>query len=242
MNGYLTTPTPAVSTETDKKIKSNTEPCVESPGLTGALDSVDWREKGVVPPVTNQGQTGSAIVFGVVDSIDSFWAIQKNHNKLVRASYDEYRDCCTTNNTCTFLSPACYTCVTSLGGLASQTDYHSPNHTCRSASFKPVATVNDGAQVQPTGDEKALVEQVAKQPVAVAVDASLKSFQMYSSGVYYDAECSTSKLNHVMLVVGYGSRDGKDFWIVKNSWGESIGLYMWIVCFRLFSFSSACIR
>jgi len=71
------------------------------------------------------------------------------------------------------------------------------------------------------GNETALEAAVAKQPVRVMVDASHSSFQLYKSGIYYELDCSTTKLDHSMLVVGYGtSSAGKEYWIVKNSWGE----------------------
>ena len=43
------------------------------------------------------------------------------------------------------------------------------------------------------------------------------SFQLYKSGVFSDAKCGT-KLDHGVLVVGFGAESGKDFWKVKNSW------------------------
>ena len=69
------------------------------------------------------------------------------------------------------------------------------------------------------------------QPVQVLVDASHSSFQMYKSGVYDDPDCSTSGLDHTMLLVGYGTaEDGKDYWILKNSWGECVVVFTFVFC------------
>ena len=67
------------------------------------------------------------------------------------------------------------------------------------------------------GDENALKKAVATVgPVSVAIDASHFSFQFYHSGVYDEPECSTITLDHGVLVVGYGTYQGVDYWLVKN--------------------------
>ena len=74
----------------------------------------------------------------------------------------------------------------------------------------------------PKGDEEVLQEAVAKKgPVAVGVDARGYKFKFYSHGVYDNPACSSRELTHAMLVVGYGTRYGEDYWLVKNRYSKT---------------------
>ncbi|MGH0185496.1 UNVERIFIED_CONTAM: hypothetical protein FKN15_018247 [Acipenser sinensis] len=86
------------------------------------------------------------------------------------------------------------------------------------------AATCSGYKILPRGDEAALQYTVARVgPVAVGIDATRFSFHHYRGGLYYEPSCSSQKLNHAVLVVGYGTENGHDYWIVKNSWGISWG-------------------
>jgi len=63
---------------------------------------------------------------------------------------------------------------------------------------------------------------LAKQPLAVSIEADQKVFQYYSSGVMDDASCGTY-LDHAVLTVGWGNEGGQDYWLVKNSWNTTWG-------------------
>ena len=43
--------------------------------------------------------------------------------------------------------------------------------------------------------------------------------QFYYSGVYDSSRCSSSSLNHAMVVTGYGGNSGKYYWLAKNRFG-----------------------
>lgn len=178
----------------------------------GIPGSVDWRTKGVVYSVTNQGQVDDSNGIVIIRAVGALWAIKHGH--LVYPSLQEFENCC--KNISAIDS---YQCIVNMGGLALQGDYPSNSSMCLSRQYKPVMTIQGGKRV-PRGDEMALAEAVVGQPVAVVIDASHMSFQLYKEGVYRSLSCSSERLDHTMLLVGYGTYNGVDYWLCQNSWGR----------------------
>lgn len=211
-------------------------PSPELRATTPLPPSVDWRKKGVVPPVRNQGECGTSDAYGVVGSIDSFIPIETGKS-LRLLSEMEYTDCCDTGKptpcSCTgggLFPKDGLDCVARIGGLSGE-EYKSPQCVCLNGTFPPVAKINGGKSVE-KGNETALEVAVAMQPVAAAIDAGRMSFQFYESGIYDDPSCSSTELDHVVLIVGYGTKDALDYWIVQNSWGTNWGMEGYILMSR----------
>ena len=93
-----------------------------------------------------------------------------------------------------------------------------------------MATIS-GYKDVPQDSDNAMMSAVAQQPVSVAIEADQSSFQFYTGGVLTSNACGTA-LDHGVLVVGYGSESGTDFYKVKNSWGASWGLKGYILLGR----------
>merc|ERR1712176_821154 len=69
-----------------------------------------------------------------------------------------------------------------------------------------------------------------KQPVSIAIEADQASFQYYTKGVITKG-CG-QQLDHGVLAVGYGTENGTDYFLVKNSWGTSWGEKGYIKLYR----------
>ncbi|XP_021232184.1 cathepsin S-like [Numida meleagris] len=191
----------------------------------GAPDAVDWREKGCVTEVKNQGACGACWAFSAVGALEA--QVKLKTGKLVSLSAQNLVDCSMMygNKGCAggFMTNA-FQYIIDNGGIDSDESYPymAQNGTCHYNVSMRAATCSKYVEL-PYADEAALKDAVANVgPVSVAIDATQPTFFLYRSGVYDDPRC-TQEVNHGVLVVGYGTLNDKDFWLVKNSWGEHFG-------------------
>jgi len=192
-----------------------------------APTSFDWRTKGAVTPVKNQGQCGSCWTFSTTGSTEACHFLTTG--KLVGLSEQNLVDCVSADQGCNGgLMTDAFTYIISNGGIDTEASYPytAEDGTCsynaanRGATLKSYTTVISGS-------ESDLLLKAVTGPTSVAIDAGVESFQLYSSGIYNEPQCSNTinSLDHGVLVVGWGvSSNGTDFWLVKNSWGTDWGM------------------
>lgn len=195
---------------------------------SGLPSSVDWRQKGAVNPVRDQGQCGSCWAFATTANAESVWAIAKG--QLLDLSEEFLVDCASGigyfNMGCDGGQPDSAFKYMINNGQCYESSYPykagvtKTAGTCQKCSAAPVS-FSSCSDVKPN-DQVSLAAAVSRQPVVVAIEADTRYFQSYSGGILDSAACNTN-LDHAVEIVGYGSENGKDYWIVRNSWSSSWG-------------------
>jgi len=209
-----------------KKQNMKPRPVTKSQPTPGRPDSVDWREEGYVTEVQDQGNCGSCWAFGSNGALEG--AIKKKTGELVNLSEQNLVDCDKKSSGCNGgLEIWAWDYIIKNNGINLEEDYPyeaTHHHNCNFDENNRVLTMTD--YIEYPNDEEALTNHIAEEgPVSVSMDASHKSFQHYSSGVYQEPHCGNGErdLDHAILGVGYGTENGDGYFLVKNSWGTTWG-------------------
>ncbi|KAE8573697.1 cathepsin L [Halyomorpha halys] len=190
--------------------------------------SIDWRELGAVTSVKNQGSCGSCWAFSTTGAVEG--QLFRKTGKLVSLSEQQLMDCSVDYNNLSCkggLMDNAFQYLKYVGGLESEDSYpyEARDGYCTFKPWKSVSgTVIKSYVDVEFGDLAALQNAVATVgPVSVAVSAGNNNFRFYGGGVFNGNGCNPLFLDHGVLVVGYGSENGKNYWIIKNSWGPNWG-------------------
>jgi len=186
----------------------------------------DWRTKGAVTPVKNQGRCGSCWSFSSTGNMEgqhflaSKTLVSLSEQELVSCSGSDGNQGCNGG-----LMDNAFKWVNSNGGISSESDYPYTSGTgttgkCDDSKKATIAAKFSSYKDVQSDEDQMATWTSANGPLSVAVDAA-KGWQTYTGGIM--STCTGKQLDHGVLAVGYGTDAGQDYWIVKNSWGPSWG-------------------
>jgi len=201
---------------------------------TAAPTSVDWRQQGVLAPVQDQGQCGSCWAFSTVANIESQWAIKNKLNPPLKLSEQKLVDCdheCGTYRSEQGCDQGCNGGLMPNGfkyamanGMPTETSYpySGVDGSCQSPSPTNVKVASWTLISQDEGEMAAWV--AANGPASIAVYAQNWSFYMGGIMEYLCwGKITVNDLDHGVVIAGYGSDSGTDYWLIRNSWGADWG-------------------
>ena len=187
-----------------------------------APDAFDWRDRGAVGPVGDQGSYGSAAAFAVIDNLQSLYYIKKG--KFVTLSQQMIMDCVSNTHMVNYIFQ-----WLKENGIESDADYPYTGRigTCKADPSKYIDMIITGYKTLPSPADEEEMKEFLYETSPLIVGLNGTPLQTYHGGIIdkTSSECPSSGINHLAILVGYGhdSATGKDYWIVKNSWGKSWG-------------------
>jgi cathepsin L len=198
----------------------------------GVPASVDWRTKGIVTDVKDQGDCGSCWTFATAEVTESYWAMATG--KLHVLSEQQILDCTPNPNHCGGTggceggtAELAWARITVMGGLSSEwtypyVSYYGTDFSCKMNQVTPVAKVSKFINLPPNEQDPMINYIASTGPLAISVAAS--SWSGYETGIYDGCNQTNPDIDHAVMLVGYGTDAALgDYWLVRNSWNPGWG-------------------
>ncbi|KAI8427492.1 hypothetical protein MSG28_002024 [Choristoneura fumiferana] len=195
--------------------------------IKDAPESLDYRDQNLVTPAKDQESCGSCYVFAGVGSIEGQHA--KKHKELISLSEQQALDCDSLDDHCDGGKNLVNVMneIAKQGGIEREENYpyESKEGTCRTDKSKIAVKVTGGIEIDTSTDDKLKGALAQYGPLSVGMNGVGLSSH-YKEGILSPEDCDPNYLCHAVLLVGYAkdAKSGKDYWIVKNSWGADWGM------------------
>ncbi|KAI5741226.1 hypothetical protein M8J76_011606 [Diaphorina citri] len=192
--------------------------------------SVDWRNKGLISPVLDQGYCSSSWAYAATTALETAYALQTNH--FQRLSKQQLIDCDRFNYACCGGRPhMSYLYLNRDGGMELDKTYNGRPFLRRCHFKRENAKVQVYGLALFTNTSVAINEELIEKYVAekgpVVVNLTPNGLTVYKKGILRqkDTKClkNSNYIYHSVVLVGYGEEGGVKYWIGKNSWGKKWG-------------------
>jgi len=198
--------------------------------LVSMPESLDWREKktttggDIVTPVKNQGGCGSCWAFSATETFECMYAIATGEAAPVLSpqqivSCSPNPDHCGGSGGCDGSTQPLAFNYTETAGLTSEKSYpyEGVTGTCDKSKIQPVGSNTGYVQLEKNNYTELMNALVTKGPISISVAAGGIGWQLYFGGIMSGSR--NYDMDHAVQLVGYGTENGKDYWLVRNSWG-----------------------
>ncbi|EGG23293.1 hypothetical protein DFA_05425 [Cavenderia fasciculata] len=214
----------------DSELYEKAEIHVPKVDLKDLPASVDWRQSGCVSPIKDQSICGSCWAFGSIAALESQncvvngQLVELSEQQLVDCSYQQGSEGCDGGS-----AYGAYEYVMVNGGISTEQvyPYTSENGYCLVNHRSSGVQIQGYIRIQ-NGSEADLQEVIATiGPVTGAIDTHLgidPDFYFYQSGVYSSPICTSWSYDHQIHIIGYGTYQGTDYWLIRNSWSTHWGM------------------
>lgn len=188
-------------------------------------ESLDWRQRGAVTAVEDQRHCGSCYAFSALAAVESHYFIHRG--ELPDLSVQEILDCPEDSYMTFKCSGGTVFKVFDYvrdHGVSSKVayPYEGKIGQCRKRESLIKGEVRGYGYVDANDNDQAMEKALVDiGPIAIAMNIKYETFMRYSGGIYFE-DCE-GKINHGVLLVGYGTENGQDYWIIKNSFGDKWG-------------------
>jgi len=195
--------------------------------------TVDWRTKGVISPVKDQGECGSCWTFAATESIESHYTLKHGVGYMTDLSEQQALDCTPNPNecggtggcqggTCELVYAQMMKTGMTTEWMYSYDSYYGANFQCRFNQTTPYAFLSNYTKLPSNQYEPLMASVATLGPVAISVMAS--TWTNYESGIYDGCPSTNIDIDHAVLLIGYGvDPKGGPYWLVRNSWSPKWG-------------------
>lgn len=189
-------------------------------------------------PVRNQQTCSSCWAFSAIGSIEATY--YKKTGTLLDLSEQQLVDCVYNRDGCGGgFMPNAYDYLKNNNGTINETlyPYVSRYGNCSASGKERSVKLSSGNSYYQVAPDDASIKQkiIENGPLAATVDCN--DYLKYGGGVY--SSTRTFTMNHAGILCGWGTLNGTQYWILRNSWSSFWGLkgHIWLSAERILNSS-----